>query len=550
MSECVEKLPHECGTSDGLQVFQDSEGEFNGYCFSCGTYVPDPYEGEQKPVFKPKTSEEKRAQVQSIKSYPIKGLPSRRLEEETLKYFGVHVAVSEQDGETPVGVFFPYGTGTELAGFKFRDLIDKKRQWIIGTNKGANMFGWGRAIRSGSKVLYITEGEFDAMALYQILKDGDRGTVWEGRDPAVISVKNGAGGAVKDFMQAQPEIRKHFQDIVLVFDNDEAGRGASEAVARVASDVKVATLPAKDANECLIQGASKAARASVLFRSVVPKNTRLVYGSSLREQAHTPAVMGLSTPWPRLTELTRGIRRGETWYFGAGVKMGKSEIVNALAEHLITEHKQKVFLCKPEEQMAKSYKMLVGKAAGRIFHDPNIPFDEEAWAEYEPLIGDNAIFCDAYQFVGWDALKEDIRYAVVQDGVSDVMIDPITCLTNQMSSADANEALTSMTAELSAMAIDHNFTAYMFCHLKAPGQGQAPHERGGPVLSTQFAGSRAMMRTCNYMIGMRGNKDPELPLEERNMRYIELLEDREFGASGIVPLYWDHHTGLFNEAGI
>ena len=55
------------------------------------------------------------------------------------------------------------------------------------------------------------------------------------------------------------------------------------------------------------------------------------------------------------------------------------------------------------------------------------------------------------------------------------------------------------------------------------------------------------MRSCNYMIGMEGNKDPDLSIEERNMRHLVMLEDREFGASGKVDLYWDKNTGLFNE---
>jgi len=115
-----------------------------------------------------------------------------------------------------------------------------------------------------------------------------------------------------------------------------------------------------------------------------------------------------------------------------------------------------------------------------------------------------------------------------------------------MGASQANELLVSMTAELSAMAKDLDFTAYIFCHLKAPTQGE-PHERGGSVLSTQFAGSRAMMRSCNYMIGLEGNKDPELTPDERNLRQLVVLEDREFGNTGIVKLYWDRKTGLFNE---
>lgn len=546
MSECVQKLPHECGSSDALQVFKDG-GEITGYCFSCGTYVPDPYGDNPVPDFAIRSKEEGAEEVADINRYMNTALPSRRLKEETLKYFGVRVAVSEQDGETPIAVYFPYGKGV-LTGYKFRDLEDKRKMWCIGEFKNADMFGWGRATRSGQRTLYITEGEFDAMALYQILKDGNKHTDYADDNPAVVSVKSGASSAAKDIQAALPEIRKHFENVVLVFDMDQPGREAAEQVSRVFPEAKVANLPCKDANECLIEGASKACKTAVLFRSTRPKNTRLVYGSSLRDAAMVPPTMGLSWPWEGLTRLTRGIRREETYYFGAGVKMGKSELVNTIAEHLITEHKKRVFLIKPEETMSKSYKMLVGKAAGRIFHDPYIPFDQQAWDQAEPQIGDNAIFCDAYQFIDWEQLREDIRYAVVQDGVEDVMIDPITCLTNQITVSEANEKLTAITAEISAMAKDHKFTAYLFCHLKAPDRASDPHERGGKVLSTQFAGSRAMMRSCNYMIGMRGNKDPELPLEERNMRYLEMLEDREFGASGVIPLYWDSNTGLFNEA--
>ena len=56
-----------------------------------------------------------------------------------------------------------------------------------------------------------------------------------------------------------------------------------------------------------------------------------------------------------------------------------------------------------------------------------------------------------------------------------------------------------------------------------------------------------MARSCNYALGFQGNKDPELSEEERNMRSIVMLADREFGESGNVDLYWDKKTHLFNE---
>jgi len=66
-------------------------------------------------------------------------------------------------------------------------------------------------------------------------------------------------------------------------------------------------------------------------------------------------------------------------------------------------------------------------------------------------------------------------------------------------------------------------------------------------LSSQFAGSRAMARSCNLMLGLEGNRDPNLSPEERNVRTLVLLEDREFGQTGRYGLYWDSNTGLFNE---
>ena len=51
----------------------------------------------------------------------------------------------------------------------------------------------------------------------------------------------------------------------------------------------------------------------------------------------------------------------------------------------------------------------------------------------------------------------------------------------------------------------------------------------------------------NYMLGIEANKDKELPKEIRNVRDIVLLEDREFGEAGSIPVYWDDTTGRFTE---
>lgn len=226
-------------------------------------------------------------------------------------------------------------------------------------------------------------------------------------------------------------------------------------------------------------------------------------------------------------------------------KQGKSEVVNSLAAYFIREFGWKVFMAKPEEANVKTYKLVAGKLAGKKFHDPKVEFDEVAYDRAGEIIGDNLLMLNLYQHVGWDTLKADIREAAMA-GCKAFFIDPITNLTNGMESGAANVKLQEIAQDASALALDLNIVIFLFCHLKNPETG-VPHERGGKVLSSQFAGSRAMARSCNLMIGLEGNRDPELTAEERNMRKLVVLENRETGEVGEFNMYWNPVTTLFTE---
>lgn len=223
----------------------------------------------------------------------------------------------------------------------------------------------------------------------------------------------------------------------------------------------------------------------------------------------------------------------------------KSEVVNALAAHLIVEHGLKIFMAKPEEANKKTVKLIAGKIAGKIFHDPKIEFDEEAYDEACDKMRGKVKLVNLYQHLGWDTLKQDIR-AAAAEGCKAMFIDPITNLTNGMESGEANIKLQEIAQELSAMALDLDVVIFIFCHLRNPASGE-PHDRGGKVLTNQFAGSRAMERSCNYMFGLEGDKDPDKSEEDRNLRQLVLLADREYGEVGPTNLYWNKNNGQFVE---
>lgn len=550
MSRCLEKLPHvtdKCNSADALQVFQKDDGSYDGYCFSCGTYVPDPYKDKPagyKPARIRKTPEEIQKEIEDVSQYRTVALPDRKLRADSLAHFGIRIGVSETDGNTPVTHYYPYYRGDDLVAYKVR-LIENKRMWTIGDQTDVDLFGWTQAKQSGGKKLFITEGELDAVAFWQIVKDKNKGTPYADVSPAVVSLPHGAASAARDMAKHIKQIREFFKEIVLVFDMDEAGKAAAEQVVRIIPEAKVAALPFKDVNEGLIKGHGKQVHDAIVFNSQKPKNTRFVNANDLHEAAKEPATYGVSWPWKHITEATRGIRLGETIYLGAGQKQGKSEVVNTLAAHFIEKHGWKVFLVKPEESNKKTYKLVAGKLTGKFFHDPNVAFDEEAYDRAGDVLRDHLYMLNLYQHVGWETLKEDIRAAALE-GCKAIIIDPITNLTNGMDAASANVKLQEIAQELSAMALDLNVVIFIFCHLRNPDSGP-PHERGGEVLSSQFAGSRAMARSCNLMLGLEGNRDPNLSPDERNVRTLVLLEDREFGQTGKYGLYWDRLTGLFNE---
>ena len=145
------------------------------------------------------------------------------------------------------------------------------------------------------------------MALYQALKDKSKGTAWEKWDPAVVSLHSGATSARKTLSQQAADIKRHFKDVVLVLDQDLPGKKSVEAAMQAIPYAMVATLPAKDANACLIEGFEKALVDAVLFKKAKPKNTSLVSGTDLIGRAREETKMGYSWPWDGLTRLTRGI---------------------------------------------------------------------------------------------------------------------------------------------------------------------------------------------------------------------------------------------------
>lgn len=530
-------------------------------------------------------------------SNPFKAVPSRGISARVAAALGIRTRVDEF-GDT-LAYYFPYYKLTDgapvLVGFKRKSAenVGAKSTYTSIGDIDVNCLLFGAVLRNsttgklqmaaakGKAKVVITEGEFDAAACMEALLENYKKDM---PFPVTVSIGFGTVNAVQHISaRINQEYLKQFETTVIAFDNDAAtdaqrhkgimkGQEALKAVADYLgeSNIKVCALPPEyDPNDLLKQGRGK----ELFWAFTMPKDYSVagfIEHSQIRHDAIRMPALGRPFPWPELTKLTLGRRLGEGFYIGSGVKQGKSSILDELVNHILLTEDAPPAVFKFEEEPAVTCKKIAGKIAHKQFHNPekvlfkNGNVDVDVWGEVIPAdlkhtyfteveleeavdkVGDRVIYYNNYGSASWDDVAEKIRYAVTVRGCKDVFIDPLTRLTTGMVAADANTELERIADAISTMSKDLGFTYYIFCHLKAPSSG-VPHERGGKVESAQFTGSRSMMRACYYMLGLERNKSDDLPEIIRNSSSLVLLEDRAFGRTGRVPLYFDKHTGDFRQ---
>ena len=161
---------------------------------------------------------------------------------------------------------------------------------------------FGQNLWASGKKIIITEGEIDALTVSQI-----QGNKWP-----VVSVPNGAQGAKKSLAKALDYL-SGFDEIVLMFDMDGPGQEAAKECAELfqPGKAKIASLPFKDPNECLLQGKPDAV-IQALWNAKSYRPDGILSGEDLWDEiAKEEVVQSIAYPWLGLNEKTQGLRKGE-----------------------------------------------------------------------------------------------------------------------------------------------------------------------------------------------------------------------------------------------
>jgi len=514
-SECLSHEPCPvCPSSDAFAIYSDG----HGYCYSCGHYR----RGLSDDNLHSQLHHKQNHQMSSTGpfTYPgdYAGLRTRKITEDTCKKFNVKV----DDG--PV-VRFPFYSGGQIVAYKERDQ-SKNFTWQ-GKNVDHQLFG--QQLFGSGKTIIVTEGEFDALAVYQSRKN------W----PAV-SIPNGAQSA-KKALQYQLKYLLGFEEIVLMFDQDEAGQKAVEdCVGLFPSDqVFIASLAGyKDASEALMAGDADAIRQAYYNkRSYVPQ--AIIDGRDLFDLVSTPLHgRDADYPYPVLNTVTGGLRRGEMVALTAGSGAGKSTACGEISVHLVKQG-ETVAHIGLEESVQRTGLRLMTVAANKPLHLDNQIDGTIFRKAFDDTLGTGRVFLrDGFGSVDPDALLNDIRYLVKTNEVQWVILDHLSILLSGNDTQDERKMIDIVMTKLRSFVQETNIGMILVSHLRRI-QGDKGHEDGARVSMSQLRGSQSISHLSDIVVALERDIS-----KGDNRSKLVTLKNRFNGQTGPSgDLAYDKDTG-------
>jgi twinkle protein len=513
-----------CGSSDACASYSDG----HTYCFSCQTHTNGntPTTKEDRPM------STKTPSFSGILGGDYQALAARNIDEITCKKFGYRVV--KHNGQWLQVADYRGLDGRAVIGQKIRG-ADKAFR-TSGNFKEVALFGQHLWRTSGKRIV-ITEGEIDAMSV---------GQVQDNKWP-VVSLPTGAASAKKAITKSI-EWLLGFEEIVLMFDDDEPGQRAAEECAQLfpPGRCKIAKINGyKDANAALVDlNAQAVVRAIYEAKDYRPDGILTI--GDLKESVLTPPEVGLDWPWPTLTHLTYGRRRGELYFLGAGTGVGKTDVFLQVAAHIEQTEQSPVGAFYLEQSPAETVKRIAGKIARRRFHIPDSGWDQvELSSTLDSMEQNNRMYLyDSFGATDWDVISGHIRYLALAKGVKDVFIDHLTALADV--GQDERGSLELITKEMATLAHELHITIYCISHLATP-EGKS-HEEGGRVTIRQLKGSRSIGFWANFIFGLERDQQHE-DEDWRTTTTFRVLKDRYTGNSTGSTFYlgYDKETGILHE---
>jgi len=513
-----------CGSSDARAIREDG----SSYCFSCNTNFKS--EDTQMGVVNnvksnPFISTDRLSDITNYASYNIS---SRGITKRVVDHFGVKMEVDE-DGK-PAAHYYPYTKNGTVVAYKKRAL--PKDFSVVGDFKGVELFG--QNVAGGGPKLVITEGELDAMTVAQSMYEKYN------RFYPVVSIPSAS--MTKSILENRDWVRQ-FKEVVLMFDQDEAGQNAVEQAAKIigADKVKIAKLPVKDPSELYLQSGALAVNTAIWdAQSYCPAG--IVVGEAVwdkfKERQNVESV-----PYPDclsgLNEKLGGIRQGEITLFTSGTGSGKSTVIKEIVLDLLDKTEDKVGLISLEESIGDSAEKFISMALKRPLHGHPPVTEEELRRGYEKVFKDERlVLLDHQGSVSDDSLLDKIEYMALM-GCKYLVLDHITIAVSEGAEGlSGNEAVDKVMSDLLKIVKKHNVWLGLISHLRKALGGRS-FEEGQLASIDDIKGSGSIKQISFDIIAFARNLVAQNDTE-RNTIQLRVLKSRFTGKTG------DAGSALYN----
>lgn len=324
--------------------------------------------------------------------------------------------------------------------------------------------------------------------------------------------------------------------------------------------VRIASLPFKDANKCLMEG-----QAKQLLTAIYEARTYQPDGIlHARDVSNSPTVGQevWTFPWPCLTTGFLGQRSGEITLWASGTGSGKSTVMREIALHhlirgrpvgmLMLEESPRetlddliaLHLGKPVRQIKASRELnevLVAEGEDTLDFGFADDLTDEQYDEAREFISSLPLYI--YDHAGtnkFDNLIQRVEYMAVSLGCKVIIIDHVTAVIAGMDrNGSEREAIDEMMKTLRSLVERTGVHLDIVSQLnRLEGKGA---EEGGQISLKNLRGSGSLGSVPNNVIAIERNQQSEDP-KERNIMKVRSLKGRFTGTTGIAGYLRFNHT--------
>ena len=498
-----------CGSSDGASLYSDG----HTHCYVCDHHTSAT--GEVIHTTSMSTNVQLKGSAQR--------LHKRGISEKTNQLYKIY-----RDGEL---LRFHYFTGDGiLQGAKVKT---KQKDFYYEGNSTDTLFGQHLFPSTGKRVV-VYEGELDAASGYEAL------TGWPH-----VSLPHGAKGAKKDIKKQIPFFQG-YQEIVLFFDGDTAGREAAKEAASVLppGKVKIAKMETyKDASDALQANDAEAIRKAI-WNATPYQPDGIVDAKTLLNEVTTPTKpFDHEYPYRGLNQKLHGIRYGTLTTFTSGSGQGKSSICREIATDLLVKGERVGYLAL-EESNRQTALGLMSSAVGKSLHLGEHDEEELKEAFNKSIANWNLYMFDGFGSFDPDVIYNRIEYLATGLDCKVIFLDHLSILLSGLE-GDERRMLDITMTRLRSLVERTGIALFLVSHLRRSSNDKKSHEEGGRVSLSQLRGSHSIAQLSDSVIALERNQQSE---EERNTTTLRVIKNRYSGECGVATkLTYDLSNCRFSE---